>query len=89
MFHHKTIIRESHPVLSQNYISSTNVRVVIDVVSVMAAYFDLLCVCIVHRAEIFCLSCPVHNTEHNRSEYAAITLTASITTRTLVPDMYF
>ena len=46
MFHHKTIIRESHPVLSQNYISSTNVRVVIDVFSVMAEYFDVLCVCL-------------------------------------------
>ena len=35
---HKTIIRETHPVLSENYISGTNVRVVIDVVSVMAEY---------------------------------------------------
>ena len=35
---HKTIIREPYPVLGQNYISGTNVRVVIDVVSVMAAY---------------------------------------------------
>ena len=30
--------------------SGTNVHVVTDV-SVMAAYFDLLCMCIVHRAE--------------------------------------
>ena len=37
--------------LSSNYISGTNVRVVIDVASVMAAYFDLSCVFIVHRAE--------------------------------------
>jgi len=35
---HKTIIREPHPALRKNYISGTNVRVVIDVVSVMAAY---------------------------------------------------
>jgi hypothetical protein len=32
-------------VLSQNYISGTNMRVDINVVSVMVAYFDLLCVC--------------------------------------------
>ena len=31
--------------------SGINVRVFVDVVSVMAAYFDLLGVCIVHRAE--------------------------------------
>ena len=32
--------------------SGTNMRVVIDVVSVMAEYFvDLSCLCIVHRAE--------------------------------------
>ena len=42
--------------LSYNYVSGTNVRDVIDVVSVMAAY-------------------------------AAITLTSSITTNTLLPDM--
>ena len=92
--------------LSHNYISGTNVRDVIDVVSVMAAYFDLLCVCIVHRAEGYCVRntvslctaqdtvfltqypsawCTIHT--HNRSKYAAITLTTSITTRTLVPDM--
>ena len=35
---HKTIIKETNPVLSQNYVSGTNVRVVIDVVSVMVAY---------------------------------------------------
>jgi len=35
---HKTIIGEPYPVLSQDYISGTNVRVDIDVVSVMAAY---------------------------------------------------
>ena len=35
---HRTIIREPFPVLSQNYISGTNVRVVIDVVSVLAAF---------------------------------------------------
>jgi len=29
--------------------------------------------------------CTIH--AHNRSKYAAITLTTSITTRTLVPDM--
>jgi len=34
---HKTIIREPYPVLSYNYISGKNVRVVIDVVGVMAA----------------------------------------------------
>ena len=34
----RTIIREPHPVLSQNYISGINVHVVIDVVSVVAAY---------------------------------------------------
>jgi hypothetical protein len=31
------------------------VRVVIDVVSVMAVYFDLLCMRIVQRAEGYCL----------------------------------
>ena len=36
-------------------------RVVIDDVSVMAAYFDVLCVCIVHRAEGYCAVCR-HNT---------------------------
>ena len=40
---HKTIIRQTYPVLSSNYIPTANVRVVIDVVGVMAAYFDLLC----------------------------------------------
>ena len=34
----KTIIREPHPVLSYNYISGTNVRIITDVISVMAAY---------------------------------------------------
>jgi hypothetical protein len=39
------------------------VRVVIDVVGVMAAYFDLLCVCIMHRADGYGESaCTVHNT---------------------------
>ena len=41
--------------LSYNYISGTDVRVVIDVVSVMGVYFDLLCVCVVHRAEGYCI----------------------------------
>jgi len=36
------------------------VRVVIDVVSVMAAYFDLLCLCIVHRAEGPSAWCTIH-----------------------------
>ena len=70
---HKTIIREPHPVLSYNYISGTNVRVVIDVVSVMVAYFALLYVPVVRA--------------HNSAKYAAITLTTLISTRTLVPDM--
>ena len=42
--------------------------VVIDVVSVMEAYFDMLCICIVHCAEGYCLQstvsfCTVHNTD--------------------------
>jgi len=41
------------------------VRVVIYFVSVMAAYFDLLCVCTVHRAEGYCIF--LHGAQYTRT----------------------
>ena len=43
-------MRELQPKLSQNYRSCSTVRVGTDVVSVVAAYSDLVCLCVVHCA---------------------------------------
>ena len=56
-----------------SFVFSNLLYVVIDDVSVMAAYFDLLCVCIVHRAEG-----QYPSARHNRPKYAAITPTTLI-----------
>jgi hypothetical protein len=49
-----TIIRKPKSVPSQNYRYGSTVLVDMNAVSVMAAYSDLLCVCVVHRAERYC-----------------------------------
>jgi len=56
-----------------------------DVVGVMAAYSDPLCVCVVHcigRHSSECL--PIH-LMHNGSKYAVITLATFMSTNTIEP----
>jgi len=49
--HAGTIIREAKSVPSYNYMYGSTVLVDMSVVSVMAAYSDLLCVCTHNRSE--------------------------------------
>jgi hypothetical protein len=70
--------------------SGSNVRVVRDVLSAMAAYYsDMLCVCTVHCAERNCFF--LHSVPYTRitglNKYAVIALKTPLTTRTLEPGM--
>ena len=66
--------------LAKNYKNESLLSVDIDKVSVMAAYSDPLCVCALHCAFIYS---ELHTRTHNRSQYAAITPTLSISTDTI------
>jgi len=57
--------------LAKNYKNGSVMSLEMDKVSVMAAYSDLLCMCVTHT--------------HNGSEYAAITPTMSMSTDTIEP----
>ena len=67
--------------LAKNYRNDSVVSVDIDMVGVMAAYCNPLCVCVVHCIGRKALHITTHT--HNRSEYAAITPTLSISTDTI------
>ena len=61
--------------LAKNYKHDSIVSVDMDMVGVMAAYCDPLCVCAVH--------CILYSKLHNGSEYSAITPTLSMSTDTI------
>jgi len=70
--------------LAKNYKNDSVVSVDMDKVGVMAAYCDPLSVCEVHCAFIYSELHTLQNYTHahNGSEYAAITLTLSMSTDT-------
>ena len=72
-----------HQCLAKNYKYCSTVRVLVDAVSVMAAYLTW-CACVwftVHRGTV--PLCAVNRTHAHQVRYAAITLTASTMTCTV------
>ena len=81
--HRGSIIREPCTVVGQNYKNGSIVSVDMDMVGVVAAYSDPLCVCVVH-----CIgrhSVHTHTHTHTPREYAPITPTTSMSTDTIDP----
>ena len=78
--HRRSIIREPCTVLGQNGKNGSIPSVDMDVVGVMAAYCNPLCVCVVH-----CIGRPSYSElyTHKGSEYAAIIPTTSMSTGTI------